>query len=223
MGGTIMVVEDDEPSRVVLTTALERAGYQVAPSPNGAGVIDLIERWHPDLALVDLNLGGDTPDGFAVARAIRQGSDVAIMFLSAATALDDRLTGFDAGAEDFVVKPVSLAELLARIEAVLRRVRHGETGKLVTGDVELDETTHDVTRGGEPVMLTNVEFTLLRVLMRNRNRVMAKRTLLALAWGYEDFDENLVEVYVSSLRRKLEAHGVRIIHTVRGAGYVLRA
>lgn len=221
MGGTILVVEDDEPSRVVLTTALERAGYNVAPAPNGCEVGDLIQRARPDLAIVDLNLG-DSMNGFDVAKQIRQDSDAAIIFLSAASSLDDRLSGFDIGGDDFVVKPVSLAELLARIDAVLRRLRPGESGPLTAGDVTLDEMTHTAVRGESRLRLTNLEFSLLRCLVRNRNKVMSKRDLLAEVWGYEEFDQNLVEVYVSSLRKKLEAHGPRLIHTVRGRGYVLR-
>lgn len=221
MGGTILVVEDDELSRFVLTAALERAGYNVTPARNGCEVADLIQRARPDLAIVDLNLG-DSMNGFDVAKQIRQDSDAAIIFLSAASSLDDRLSGFDVGGDDFVVKPVSLAELLARIDAVLRRLRPGESGPLTAGDVTLDEMTRTAVRGESRLRLTNLEFSLLRCLVRNRNKVMSKRDLLAEVWGYDEFDQNLVEVYVSSLRKKLEAHGPRLVHTVRGRGYVLR-
>jgi two-component system, OmpR family, response regulator len=221
MEATILLVEDDEPSRQALTVALSRAGHHVVALGSGLELDATLATTAPDLALLDLRLA-EGPNGFELARRIRDRSNAAIIFLSAAAELEDRLTGFRTGADDYVVKPVSVAELMARIDAVLRRTNRSEQG-LVAADLTIDPIARRATRGAHELRLTMVEFSLLSAFVRKANQVLSKQQLLRDVWGFDQFDPNLVEVYVSSLRRKLEAHGPRLIVTVRGAGYVLRA
>jgi DNA-binding response OmpR family regulator len=221
METTILVVEDDEPSRQALSVALARAGHKVVALGSGLELEAALSKTEPQLALLDLRLA-EGPDGFEVARRIRDRSNAAIIFLSAASELEDRLAGFNTGGDDYLVKPVSVAELMARIEAVLRRTNRGENG-LVAADIIVDPVGRRATRGDNDLRLTMVELSLLSAFVRRPNRVLSKQQLLNDVWGFDEFDPNLVEVYVSSLRRKMEAYGPRLIHTVRGAGYVLRA
>lgn len=217
----IVVVEDDEQSRRLLRVALERAGHAVTDLANGRHVLAEVERNAAELVLLDLRLG-DGPDGIDIARSVRAVSDVPIMFLSAVTGLEERLEAFGIGSDDFLTKPVSVAELLARIDAVLRRTipsrRHGV---LAVDDVVV-RVGQGATRGGVDLRLTKTELNLLTELVRRPGRVVSKHDLLARAWGYTEFDPNVVEVAMSALRKKLEAHGPRLIHTVRGAGYIMR-
>ena len=214
------MVEDDEHLSRALTVALGAVGFDVETMPDGHALTAAVERFHPDLALLDVMLPKG-PDGFALARQLRA-LGVPLLFVTAADALDDRLAGFAAGADDYVIKPFAMAELLARASAVLRR-----SGRLVSKVVEVrdlvvDEANRTVTRAGTSVELTDTEFNLLWTLTRRPGRVLSKVQLLSLVWGFDQYDPNLVEVHVSSLRRKLEALGPRLVHTERGRGYVVR-
>jgi two-component system OmpR family response regulator len=174
-----------------------------------------------DSPILDITLPG--PDGLALARALRARSDLPILFLTARDGLDDRLAGFAAGADDYLVKPFALAELLARMQALLRRSGRRLSATIEVGDLVLDESASAAWRAGRPLGLTPTEFRLLAYLLARRGRTVSKAELLTQVWGYGSYDPNLVEVRISSLRRKLEAHGTRILHTVHGHGYTVRA
>jgi DNA-binding response OmpR family regulator len=221
-GRRILVVDDDSDGLEILSAALRGEGYVVAGAADARAAEAEALTFHPDLALIDVELG-DGVDGFTFARRLRNGSNVPLMFLTAKAQAEDRLKGFAVGADDFVTKPFSFLELLARIEAVLRRAGSPKTNVIEVGDVVLDHDAHTVERAGHPLELTSVEFALLEVFMRKPGTTIAKRQLLTDVWGFDHYDVNIVEVYTSSLRRKLEVHGARMIHTIRGVGYVLRA
>jgi len=172
----------------------------------------------PDLAVLDVML--PSGDGFELARALRDARDLPIVFLTARDAVEDRLRGFGLGADDYLVKPFRLEELLARVRAVLRRT--GPIGAAIeAGDVVIDEQAGLAARAGTRLELTATELRLLAYLVRQRGLLLSKHQLLTQVWGYDAYDPNVVEVHVSALRRKLEAHGPRILHTVRGLGYRL--
>ena len=216
----VLVVEDAEAIRVSVESALAAAGCRVLGLPDGADLEQQLAAFRPDLVVLDVMLPGR--DGFALLEVIRRHSAVGVVLLTARDAVDDRLRGLGGGADDYVVKPFVLAELVARVEAVLRRM--GRTQPVVeVGDLVVDLDHGVVRRGGVPVELTDTELRLLEFLARRRDRVVGKAQLLTGVWGYDDYAENLVEVHVSALRRKLEEHGPRLVHTVRGRGYVLRA
>jgi two-component system, OmpR family, response regulator len=214
----IAVVEDEQAQRGAIAGALERAGYAVGAWADGSDV-EAIVAFRPDLAILDVRLPGR--DGLAVARILRDHDDVPVMFVTAREAVADRLAGFAAGADDYVVKPVVLAELLARAGAVLRRSGRHPRRVTAVGDLVIDEDATLVTRAGHPIVLTATEFRLLVHLAHQRGRTLSKIVLLTQVWGYDAYDPNLVEVHVSALRRKLEAHGPRLIHTVPRLGYRL--
>jgi DNA-binding response OmpR family regulator len=214
----VAIVEDEHAQRGAIAGALRRAGYTVGAWPDGSDV-ERIVAFRPDLAILDVMLPGR--DGMALARSLRERDDVPVMFVTAREAVADRLAGFALGADDYVVKPVVLEELLARAAAVLRR--SGRLPHRVTsvGDLVIDEEATLATRAGQPLDLTATEFRLLLYLAQQRGRTLSKLVLLTQVWGYDAYDPNLVEVHVSAVRRKLEAHGPRLIHTVRGMGYRL--
>jgi DNA-binding response OmpR family regulator len=218
----ILVVDDDESSLELLIAALRGEGYTARGVCDGLSAEAELQDFRPDLAVVDVQLGEGDIDGLTVARRLRTSSDVPLMFLTASSDVHDRLAGFAVGADDFVSKPFSFLELLARIEAVLRRAGNPTTHVVEFDDILLDRDAHTVMRDGQPVQLTAVEFALLEALMRKPGTAMSKPALLSEVWGYDHYDVNIVEVYASSLRRKLEEHGPRVIHTLRGVGYVLR-
>ena len=217
----VLVVEDDATVRDALVAALGAEGYLVEALPDGAAIDVVLDGFRPDLIVLDVRLPG--PDGFALGRRVRGESDVPIVFLTAADTLDDRLQGFDLGADDYLTKPFSVAELLARIRALLRRSGRLSSDTWQVADVLVDEGARMVRRGEVDIDLTRTEFDLLVAMGRRRGRAVSKEHLLAAVWEFDSYDPNLVEVHVSALRRKLEAHGPRVVHTVRGVGYVLRA
>jgi DNA-binding response OmpR family regulator len=217
----VLVVEDDSTLRTALVKVLEREELRVCAVGTAADAEAQAEAFRPDVAILDVGLP-DGRTGFDVARWLRSRGDIALIFLTAADALDDRLRGFDLGADDYLVKPFAVPELVARLKAVLRRAGRLVSSTIEVRDLVVDEATRLAIRGGSELALTPLEFELLLVLAKNVDTVFSKRQLLALVWGFDDFDPNLVEVHVSALRRKLEEHGPRLIHTARNAGYVLR-
>jgi two-component system OmpR family response regulator len=220
MVARVLVVEDEESIRNPLVSALRSAGYEVRESADGIGFEELVDAFRPDVALLDIQLPGGR-DGYALARALQGRSDSVVLMLTARDALADRIRGFDAGADDYVVKPFAIVEVLARVSAILRRL--GRVPATVQiGDLVVDEAAKVAVRGGVPVDLTGTEFRILAYLVGNRGRILSKTQLLTQIWGYDEYDPNLVEVHVSALRRKLEQHGPRLIHTSRGLGYVMR-
>jgi DNA-binding response OmpR family regulator len=213
--GRVVVVEDEAAVREAVLAGLRQEGFAV----NGfADAVDpeAILACAPDLAVLDVRLPSDS--GFALARRLHARSEVSIIFLTARDAVADRVEGLELGADDYVVKPFALEELLARIRAVLRRSGR-LSAVLEVGDLLIDEHGGWVTRSGQEIPLTSTELRVLAFLVRHRGQALSKDQLLTQVWGYDAYDPNLVEVHVSALRRKLEAAGPRVIHTVRGIGY----
>ena len=218
----VLVVDDDAAVRTSLTTALDRDGYQVLAADGGGQALAHIAASNVDAIILDVAM--PEPNGLAVCRRIRAAGDrTPILMLTARDLVDDRVAGLDAGADDYLVKPFALAELRARLRALLRRSGAG-ADQLTFGDVVLDVAAARVMRGGREITLTRTEYLLLELFLRNPGRVLGAGTIFQAVWGY-DFGprSNNLWVYVSYLRAKLEADGEpRILHTVRGLGYVLR-
>ncbi len=219
----VLVVEDDEDIAQVLQRSLRMEGYEVRCAGDGPAAIEQGRGFAPDLVILDLGLPGI--DGIEVAKQLRDGDDVPILILTARDALESRVEGLDAGADDYLVKPFERQELLARMRALLRRRPPRGSAPLKVGDLTLNADTHEIVRGERSIELTQREFELLEYLMRNERIVISRQRLLDEVWGYDPFSTtNTIEVFVSNLRRKLEAEGEpRLLHTIRGAGYVLRA
>jgi DNA-binding response OmpR family regulator len=219
----VLVVEDDDEIAQVLQRSLRMEGYEVRVADDGVDALDQAHAFLPDLVILDLGL--PKLDGVDVARELRGRDDIPILILTARDALESRVEGLDAGADDYLVKPFERQELLARLRALLRRRPPKGAAPLVVGDLMLNPDTHEVARAERPVDLTQREFELLEYLMRNERIVISRQRLLDEVWGYDPFSvTNTIEVFVSNLRRKLEADGEpRLLHTIRGAGYVLRA
>jgi two-component system response regulator MprA len=220
----VLVVEDDEDIADVLVRSLRLEGYEVRLATDGIRALDDAHAFLPDLVVLDLGL--PRLDGVEVAKQLRADSDdVPILMLTARDALEARVTGLDAGADDYLVKPFERQELLARLRALLRRRPPRGSAPLRVADLSLNPDTHEVRRGERDVELTQREFELLEYLMRNERIVISRQRLLDEVWGYDPFSTtNTIEVFVSNLRRKLEAGDEpRLLHTIRGAGYVLRA
>ncbi|MCW2613494.1 MAG: two component transcriptional regulator, winged helix family [Frankiales bacterium] len=217
----VLLVEDDLTIRLAVEVALRGERYEVHAEDDGRAVAQVAEAFRPDLAVLDVHLPAG-PNGYEIAALLRRSSTLPLLFLTSADSTEDVLAGFRAGADDYLVKPFSMAELLARVDALLRRSGRLLSSSLQVGDVVVDPGARTVQRAGAPVELTRIEHDLLVLLTRHAGRVLSKTQLLTQVWGFDAYDSNLVEVHVSALRRKLEAHGPRIIHTVRGAGYVLR-
>jgi DNA-binding response OmpR family regulator len=213
----VAVVEDEPSVRDAVRRALQRDGYSVSSFDDYADPQTIIAS-APDLAVLDVML--PRGDGFELARHLRARRALPIIFLTARDGIEDRLAGFSLGADDYLVKPFALEELLARVRAVLRR-----TGRLGTpleaGELLVDEQAGVATRAGLDVGLTPTELRLLAFFVRHRGLVLSKHQLLTQVWGYDAYDPNVVEVHVSALRRKLELRGPRVIETVRGLGYRL--
>ncbi|MGQ0742748.1 MAG: response regulator transcription factor [Acidimicrobiales bacterium] len=219
----LLVIEDDAPIRTALEVAFRGEGYEVRAEADGAKILSISEKFRPDLAVVDVRLPVG-PDGNQLVRQLRaNGLGMPTLMLTAADRLEDRLEGFGAGADDYVIKPFLMAELLARVRALLRRSGALEAVELSFDDIVMDETTRTVSRGGRPLDLTRTEYELLGVLMRHPRQVLSKHQLLTQVWGFEAFEQNRVEVHMSALRRKLELEGPRVVQTVRGIGYILRS
>jgi two-component system, OmpR family, response regulator len=220
-----VLVVDDEPNIVdVVSMALRFQGFSVESAGTGAEAVSAAGTFHPHLIVLDVML----PDmeGFEVARRLgAQHARVPIIYLTARDATEDKIRGLSLGGDDYVTKPFSLEELIARIRSILRRtgLAEPESSRLVFEDVELDEDAHEVRRGDAIVDLTATEYRLLRYLMLNPRRVLTRAQLLEHVWEY-DFggDARVLETYISYLRKKLDAHGPSLIHTVRGVGYALR-
>jgi two-component system, OmpR family, response regulator MprA len=219
----VLVVEDDEEIAQVLQRSLRLEGYEVRVAGDGETALDQSAAFNPDLVILDLGL--PKLDGMEVARRLRSADDVPILMLTARDALEARVEGLDAGADDYLVKPFERQELLARLRALLRRRPPRGSASVVVGDLALNPDTHEVSRAGREIDLTQREFELLEYLMRNERIVVPRQRLLEEVWGYDPFaTTNTIEVFVSNLRRKLESGGeARLLHTIRGAGYVLRA
>jgi two-component system OmpR family response regulator len=218
----ILVVDDEPRITDLVAMALRYEGFEVATAGTGRSGLKLVEEFRPALIVLDVML--PDMDGFAVTeRLAADRVKVPVLFLTARDAVEDKVRGLTLGGDDYVTKPFSIEELVARIRALLRRTDPvAESGPLVFVDLELDEETHEVRRAGTTVELTATEFRLLRYLMQNAPRVLSKAQILDHVWQY-DFggDANIVETYVSYLRRKVDGIGPPLIHTVRGVGYRL--
>ncbi|GAA4211943.1 response regulator transcription factor [Microbispora amethystogenes] len=222
--GRLLVVDDEPDIRELLSASLRYAGFEVITAGTGREAVELAGQARPDLIVLDVML--PDLDGFAVSDRLRlTGRRIPVLFLTARDAAEDKLAGLGRG-DDYVTKPFSLEEVLARIRAVLRRTRSDGPlpARLCVADLELDEESHQVWRCGAPVRLSPTEFKLLHYFMANQGRVLSKAQILDHVWHY-DFggDRNVVESYVSYLRRKVDAVEPKLIHTLRGVGYVLRA
>ncbi|HEU4976692.1 MAG TPA: response regulator transcription factor [Baekduia sp.] len=219
----VLIVEDDDDIAQVLQRSLRLEGYETRIAGDGEAALGAATDFVPDLVVLDLGL--PKLDGMEVARRLRASDDVPILMLTARDALESRVSGLDAGADDYLVKPFERQELLARLRALLRRRPPRGSASLVVSDLSLNPDTHEVRRAERTVELTQREFELLEYLMRNERIVVPRQRLLEDVWGYDPFaTTNTIEVFVSNLRRKLEAGGEpRLLHTIRGAGYVLRA
>ncbi|HUR73967.1 MAG TPA: response regulator transcription factor [Sporichthya sp.] len=221
----LLVVDDEENIVELLSTSLRYAGFQVETASNGEEALEAVGSFAPDLLVLDVMM----PDisGFGVVKKLRaSGSNVPVLFLTARDATEDRISGLTLGGDDYVTKPFSLDEVIARIRAVLRRTARPEPAappRLTFADLELDTETHEVWRAGQSVMLSPTEFKLLRYFMTNPRRVLSKAQILDHVWNYDFNGEvNIVESYVSYLRRKIDTVEPRLLHTLRGVGYVLR-
>ncbi len=222
-----LLVVDDEPNiRDLLAESLRFAGFEVVTASDGLEAVAAATRERPDLVVLDVMMPGI--DGFEVVRRLRaEGARVPVLFLTARDDKADAINGLTVGGDDYVTKPFSLGEVVARIRALLRRSGYVApdvvTDRLTFADIELDDEAHEVFKAGERVELSPTEFNLLRYLMENPGRVLSKSQILDHVWNYDFGGEaNVVETYVSYLRRKVDTTEPRLLHTVRGVGYVLR-
>lgn len=218
----IWVVERDATLRTTLERLFKHEGYEVCAEPDGSDLERVLERFRPDLAILDLAPPGGR-EGHLLARRIRDHGDMPIVFITSVDSPEARVSAFKVGADDYLVKPLLMAELLGRVRALLRRAGRERSGVWQLNDLVVDEAGRTAVFGGLTLDLTATEFELLLSLVRHRGQVLSKAQLMAQLWGVnDDVDPNRLEFQVSSLRRKLEAHGPRLIHTVRGVGYVLK-
>ena len=220
----VLVVDDEESLTDLIGLALRYEQFEVDVAHTARAALGKVTSFHPDLVVLDVMLPDQ--DGFEVARRMAAESpSTPVLFLTARDGTEDKVRGLTLGGDDYMTKPFSLEELVARIRAILRRTRpvEGDHQRLVYSDLEMDEDTYEVRRGGQRVDLTATEYKLLRYLMLNRRRVLSKAQILDHVWNY-DFagDANVVEIYISYLRKKLDPTGPPLIHTVRGFGYCLR-
>ena len=221
----VLVVDDEANIAELISMALRYEGFEVRAAHTGTKAVSAAKEFRPDAVVLDIMLPDF--DGLEVLRRMRATEpDVPVVFLTARDAVEDRVAGLTAGGDDYVTKPFSLEELVARLRGLLRRSGARQavaSSLLVVGDLELDEDSHEVFRSGEEISLTATEFELLRYLMRNPRRVLSKAQILDRVWNY-DFggQANVVELYISYLRKKVDAGRAPMIHTMRGAGYVLK-
>ncbi|MEO9140095.1 MAG: response regulator transcription factor [Jatrophihabitans sp.] len=222
----LLVVEDDANIVELLSASLRYAGFEVATATNGQQALRVAQELRPDLMVLDVMMPGI--DGFEVVRRMSaQGIRCPVLFLTARDSTEDKITGLTVGGDDYVTKPFSLDEVVARIRAILRRAAAGAGGappaRLSFADIELDDETHEAFKDGQLITLSPTEFKLLRYFLENPGRVLSKTQILDHVWHY-DFggDTNVVESYVSYLRRKVDTSEPRLLHTIRGVGYVLR-
>jgi DNA-binding response OmpR family regulator len=223
-GGRILVIEDDEEIVDVLRRTLRAEGYEVRATEDGGSGLQTANEFLPDLVVLDLGL--PDMDGLEVCTNLREESaDLPILMLTARDGAENRVSGLDSGADDYLEKPYNREELLARIRALLRRHPPRGSAMLTVGDLRLNPDSQEAMRGDREVELTKREFELLEYLMRNQRLVISRERLLEEVWGYDPLDEtNTIDVFISNLRRKLEEGGEpRILHTKRGAGYVIKA
>jgi two-component system OmpR family response regulator len=223
-GRRVLVVDDEANIAELIATALRYEGFEVRTAGDGASALAAVRDLAPDLVVLDVMLP-DT-DGFELQARIRgDGQQVPVLFLTARDAVEDRVRGLTLGADDYMTKPFSLEELVARVHAVLRRTAGAEavSHRLSFADLELDEETREVRRGARRIQLSPTEFSLLRYLLLNSRKVLSKAQILDHVWQY-DFggDGRIVETYISYLRKKVDGHGPPLIHTLRGVGYSLR-
>jgi len=221
----VLVVDDEPNIAELLRMALRYEGWDVEVALTGSQAVSTARKQVPDAVVLDMMLPDF--DGMEVLRRLRtEQTDVPVLFLTARDAVEDRVAGLTAGGDDYVTKPFSLEEVVARLRALMRRAGAQQTTEhsiLAVGDLTLDEDSHEVSRAGTPISLTATEFELLRYLMRNPKRVLSKAQILDRVWNY-DFggQANVVELYISYLRKKIDAGREPMIHTMRGAGYVLK-
>jgi DNA-binding response OmpR family regulator len=215
----VLVVEDDQDVRDVILSALQREHFELRHAEDGVTAVDLTQMFQPDVILLDLNL--PELSGIDVCERVRVFSDAYILMLTASDDLSDKLVGLSAGADDYVTKPCSMPEVIARIRALMRRTRDASTtgGVRAFGDLRLDTSSREVSVGGEPVTLTRIEFDLLDVLSTDPKAVVSRVRLLERVWGPNWYgDDHIVDVHISNLRRKI---GSRFVRTVRGVGFRL--
>jgi two-component system response regulator MprA len=219
----ILVVDDEPAFRQAISRALTLEGYRVEEAGDGAEALERLADGGMDAIVLDVSM--PAPDGLEVSRRLRDAGDrTPVLMLTARDAIDDRVAGLDAGADDYLVKPFALRELLARLRALMRRGGEGSPDVLCFADVRLDPAAYEVSRGGRRLELTRTEFLLLELFMRNPRQALPRSTIFERVWGY-DFGtrSNSLGVYVGYLRRKLEEDGEpRLLHTIRGVGYALR-
>jgi two-component system response regulator MprA len=219
----VLVVEDDRSVRDAVERALSFEGYEVATARDGAEALSMVMNDPPDAIVLDVMM--PHVDGLEACRRIRaRGDDTPILILTARHEVSDRVAGLDAGADDYMVKPFALEELLARLRALMRRSVGATTEVLTVGDLTLNAGTREVSRGGEAIHLTKTEFDLLELLVANSGMVLSRDTIYERIWGYDfETSSNSLDVYIGYLRRKTEAGDrPRLVHTVRGVGYVAR-
>jgi len=223
----VLVVDDEQSLTELLRMALRYEGWDVRTASDGLSAVRIAREFRPDAIVLDIML--PDIDGLEVLQRVRaDGTETPVLFLTAKDSLDDRIAGLTAGGDDYVTKPFSLEEVVARLRGLIRRstltLAQAKDPVLTVGDLTLDEDSYEVARGGTPIELTATEFELLRFLMRNPRRVLSKAQILDRVWSY-DFGgrESVVELYISYLRKKIDAGREPMIHTVRGAGYMLKA
>lgn len=223
-GETLLLVDDEDNLRSMLEAALRHSGFEVHPAANGRDALEAVPEVKPDLIVLDVMM--PDLDGFAVCQRLRSAGDrTPVLFLTARDTTEDKVRGLTMGGDDYLAKPFSLDELVARISAVLRRTGNAkEDGLLTCEDLAMDDEAHLVTRAGTEVALSPTEYNLLRYLLINQGRVLSKAQILDHVWQY-DFggDGGVVETYIGYLRKKVDNVEPRLIQTVRGVGYTIRA
>jgi two-component system OmpR family response regulator len=225
-GARVLVVDDEPNILELLSVSLKFQGFDVQTAPDGPRAIDRARTFRPDALILDVMMPG--MDGFGLLRRLRaDGVEAPALFLTARDSVEDKITGLTIGGDDYVTKPFSLEEVVARLRVLLRRGGFGEkpaeNPRIAFSDIELDDATHEVWKNGELVSLSPTEFTLLRYFMINAGTVLSKPRILDHVWNYDFGGEvNVVESYVSYLRRKVDTGDKRLIHTLRGVGYVMR-